>query len=1225
MSTDCQHNIDDLKLLRPGITQDLRYLAALDPANNPVDAHGVAQKIVFARELAEWIHYYNRENAVDGDWSAFFSQDVSVPLAIISIQDLDTYKKHIQSLFTILNTAGLTVNEYKSAIGELFSLVGSLAVQLDDLLQTLSEELDVKQILRTLIRQKLAGSFAQLKKQYQFGSTNNLVDIIVPELDILHQKSMSMENALMVTLSPDWNATVPVINLYGTGSTFDKLNFLANHQLFKNIFDDFLRAFARIVEAGKKTLELTLSKFDQHSPHYALFLSFIKLLEIAREQTNRITGRHLDFYYRDILQLKERDAKPSEVHVLAELTRQATTHEISKGTRFNAGKDALKKEAFYANTHSTVINQAKVTDRKTVYRHTPELQEFEAGVIHDGRIFASAIANSDDGIKPELTSPDHSWHPFFNKKYKHDPLVRIDMPMASIGFAIASHYLLLAEGKRTISITLNLSFIDLATELPLDAFTFYLTTEKEWLEIKQYECIRIDQHVTSYTLVLTLSGNDPAITPYVAKTHGYQLQTDLPVLMVRLRQERTTPYFYNTLASAVIASISLKVSVERMKTLAISNDFGPVDASKPFQPFGATPVKGQSLVIGSKEVFQKKLDSIKLHFKWQQRTRPYGADDKDRFYFPYVVDLAALVEPGFMTRMVLGPFEDQGRAIHVQSSFLNNSQWTGHGPGHTLYDPEYAITEPLENFIRDHPDSTENEFYATDARLGFMQLSLESGFGHNQYLNDLTVFLKKGGTNPGSVPVGPTLESLALDYTATQEIPLAPGDTYSKAAFFHLAPFGEPRQDPADPHLKTISLFPRFDFTRDDIPFESEAEFYIGIEGLLPPQTLSLLFQVVDGTAHPLVEKPDPHIQWSFLSHNHWINFRDNEIDDKTSGLLQSGIISFSVPRAASHQNTLLPANKYWIRAAVHNNSHAICRLIDVHAQAMHASFADEGNDPVFGAQPLAPGTISKLKFPNADVKKIEQPYSSFGGRIRESASAFYTRISERLRHKDRAVALWDYEHLILEQFPAIHRVKCLNHTEYEPSPTGVLIYKELAPGHVTITTIPAHRTRHSPMPLKPFTSLGLLKEIEAFIQKRVSCFVKLHVRNPLFEEVRVVANVRLKDGIDELFYIEKLQQAITRFLSPWAFSDEETPTFGGKIYKSSLINFVEEQSYVDYVTDFQVYVDIQGVQGTTDLNVVEGSTAVSALVSVPAEKHQLTVISPVDALGLHEKCMCTS
>ena len=111
---------------------------------------------------------------------------------------------------------------------------------------------------------------------------------------------------------------------------------------------------------------------------------------------------------------------------------------------------------------------------------------------------------------------------------------------------------------------------------------------------------------------------------------------------------------------------------------------------------------------------------------------------------------------------------------------------------------------------------------------------------------------------------------------------------------------------------------------------------------------------------------------------------------------------------------------------------------------------------------------------------------------------------------------------------------------------------------------------------------------------------------NPEFEEVCVSFNLFLFDGFDKTYYSNLLRQAITRFLSPWAFAEAGSPSFGGKIYKSVLINFIEEQPYVDYVTDFKLFQYRDDEIIRTDLSEVAGSRAVSILVSAPADKHEI-------------------
>jgi hypothetical protein len=145
------------------------------------------------------------------------------------------------------------------------------------------------------------------------------------------------------------------------------------------------------------------------------------------------------------------------------------------------------------------------------------------------------------------------------------------------------------------------------------------------------------------------------------------------------------------------------------------------------------------------------------------------------------------------------------------------------------------------------------------------------------------------------------------------------------------------------------------------------------------------------------------------------------------------------------------------------------------------------------------------------------------------------------------------------------------------------------------------------------------LSQIKAFVEKRLSCFTVLHVKNPKFEELRVEFNLRLNNGFDETYYPKLLTESITRYLSPWAFADGSSPSFGGKIYKSALINFIEEQPYVDYLTDFTLIRD--NIRVETDA--AEGSLAVSILVSEPANNHKIELIKKTSDSVSGKTCQC--
>ena len=106
---------------------------------------------------------------------------------------------------------------------------------------------------------------------------------------------------------------------------------------------------------------------------------------------------------------------------------------------------------------------------------------------------------------------------------------------------------------------------------------------------------------------------------------------------------------------------------------------------------------------------------------------------------------------------------------------------------------------------------------------------------------------------------------------------------------------------------------------------------------------------------------------------------------------------------------------------------------------------------------------------------------------------------------------------------------------------------------------------------LKPQTGKKELLEIQTYLSSYISPFITLFVENPVYEEILVECNVGFREGYDEGYYTKQLNEDIKRYLSPWAYEEGEDIVFGGKIYKSQILKFVEDQPYVDFVTDFIV------------------------------------------------------
>lgn len=1283
---DCSENKNPL--LRSGTSQLQRQLRGLEEDYVHIDEREYDNWIIFATQFARYIKYFGASDTEAGNWTPFFTEDVSAVLGSIAVQQVEIYRQDIKARINFIKDDDnrLATAALKRNLGELFSAVFTLAKALDGYLVKINvynnnsklsgnteQQLALPATLQSLIKSKLAPALRRLIGYYKAASSAPLNYIIPGSLDGWEILNMPVtESSTIINgggLSKDWwifPASVPqadrnwnkyvqdtaadnsiflspalpvtLVAIDGTDPDriFQRINHAANHNLFTGIFDQFLTGYTRIIQEAEKELLVTLEEWDSHPPHYALFLTFLKLFRFAQTHINTFTQLHLDYYYKEILQLFPKEAEPNQAHILVELAKQTDDYLLTKDTLFKAGKDSAGKEVLYGMDDDETFNKASVVSFKSVYiggtadNHKLTQEPGSATVINNGRIFASPVANSADGSGAELTTENKEWHPYVNKIYSEAKLVDIAMPNAEIGFALASHYLYLTEGKRKVSVKLVTDNNSVINGLDSNVNCF-LTTEKEWFQVPSVNISAgtlTEGGASCSEISFTLTGDDPAIVNYNAKVHGGTFNVALPIIKIVLKNEDTLACQYSSVRDIAITQAEIKVEIgspasgsynqEGIKQLLLSNDFGPLDAAKPFLPFGAQPKKDATLVIGNKEVFSKKNTSIKLNLEWAGLPDTAGE-----------IDFNA----------------DPPNAPNVKVNFLAGGAWTtqlvNNSPETATILIDLTATVPVfsplrvipANVIADYNESY--DLYGSSSKKGFLRFVLNGTFGHKEYAAALSVYLiNKANKVDDSLnpkpkePYSPMLQSVYLSYSAyvVNSVTSTSKNTFDARSvqFFHLYPFGEAEQhayiinknNPAQTSF-SIKLFPQFNHTNaGDETVKSIGEFYAGIEKLEAQQSVNILFQVLEGSADPLISKPDDHINWSYLSNNEWKDFSNQDVSDATEQLIQSGIIIFKLPANVTTENTILPSGYVWLRACVKEYATAVCALLNAHAQAAVVTFRPNNNADDFLDNALPAGSVARLKTPVSSVKKIEQPYSSFGGRVKETSQQYYVRVSERLRHKARAITIWDYEHLVLEAFPQIHKAKCLNHTKFAASKTtNAIEYNEVKPGYVTIITIPSLVNRNDVNPLKPYTNQSVLKQIKEYLQERISCHVQLEVANPQFEEVRLSFAMKLAEGFtDFTYYREKLQNEIVSYLTPWAYNDQLEVQFGGKMYKSSLINFIEERQYVDYITDVLMFHKISdAVAEGGNVEEVEASTARSILVSAQAKKHTITEITEDD------------
>ena len=1144
---------------RDGTSQQQRALAEIDPLHARIDDRQLKDLLSFLWKIAEYIDYYDLSNLKNGHWQNFIGVEQAVMLSLIAAKDTTPMKyAYLDHQSRISETVDRT------AYLPLFDLLYEHCLELKELYNNTNRILG-RELFLSQRNIRLLESFIENLLTLRKGYGGASYDTYIKQFETFI-KDMDLESAIPGNVNDLSDLTI------------DQLDAKMRNDLYE-LHQNLQKLFETVIGHAKRLLEGSLKRQGDYQPHIGLILTFLHLFKSYQDQLNGLTAKHLKYYYRDVLKIDYRDKIADKVFVIIQLAKQADTCKLEKGTAFKAGKDSEGKNLSYKAIEEFIANKTKVADLKSLYSYLDDIdgqgksQKIGQNGVFLKRVRAATKADSLDGKGKPLDEENPQFPPFGNDSVED---------YAELGFAFSSPVFRLKGGKRTITISALLedksdtgsaldelfvkpSFLD-------ELFEIYLTCEKGWEKLsdnaEKDRAIEVTQDANDdkrLNINLVLESNFPSVVDFSKKVHSDQFDEKWPVCKLVLKQTGNQSY-YELCHRLYLVSYKIMVEVEGLKDLVLQNDFGLQKPEKPIMIFGSEPMPDAAFYIGSQEVFAKKLDALSVKWDWVDYM-DYTA--LDNWYLNYTYSTSETIVPPFpkinisFKRLVDNEWYKflKDRNEQKNDIFVDVSPASKHdSPTFELSTTEMAEMSFDDTSIEDQAECITTEKnkikeidsfkkYSLGLQDGFIKINLIDNvflFGHKDYSKTLVT---NAGINPKSVnpPITPMIQNVELNYASSVD------NTSKEQAFFHLHPFGISKEkvnsDESNPTLELV-----YDISE-------EGYFYIGLQGLKPPQNISLLFQFVEGTGDFTVDMPEK-VQWRYLTKDGWKEFDERGVlKDGTRDFSGTGIVSLSIPADAASDSTLMPMKYHWLRASVTEHSRSVNMLASVQAQAMELVFDDQGNAADHYDSALPAKKIGKLLESMAKVKAVTQPFASFGGRPKEKDKTYFIRVSERLRHKDRAVTLWDYEHLVLERFPQIHKVKCLNHMSAN---------SEIAPGHVKVVVIPNLANLNAVNILQPAVSNILRDEIREFLEERCSTFVKLRVDNPRYEQLKVKADVTFHKGCDEGYYNKQLSDDIKNFLTPWEKNIEKIQ-FHEKLHSSVILNFIEERKYVDYISNFSV------------------------------------------------------
>lgn len=1227
-------------LIRDGASQQQRMAAvaenaALSAGYVKMDERSKADLLSLLYRYARFVLYYN-EQGLEGykantpltpqdDWQAFFRNNA--PFQYAFVQQFTA-----ADLENAYNTARDRQDKQFADNGHwpLLNSILAVAIQLNTWyvnLKDLEQETSLLRMLESLISKDLSKA---LQRLIAISNTFTVSDELPYTGEIAQLKAQAV-----------WGISSPLVQL-AKDTYLEKLAPYPRRQRrqtllqLDELFQLFFKGVAEVQAFALSGFEETLTGNNQeHAPYQGLLYAFLELFARIKDGANGlndITRLHLDFFYKEILQLKHRPHVPDHVHLVTTLAKQVNTFLLAKDTGLKAGKDAKGQEITFLVEDDVVVNKATVEQLRTLSKDA------------FSNLYAAPKANSADGLGTAFQNPaENSWPVLGAASWisKNNPAAGAQhFPFALSGFMLSSAVLLMKEGARTITVNITLQDLN-ADETELnsvlkDLLKIQYTSDKGWSTVSSAS---VSYSANKLTITISLLPDAPPVLPPDEKKLLVSYPVKAPILRVLFNQQKqyelkTRPW-YDLLSAAKVTAADISVTASGLKQVLMSNDDGPIDASKAFFPFGSIPKTEGSLYVGSDEAFRKRLTQMWLELEWEGL--PSNFYDHYRYYNPnpVITNTTFMVNAEKLDNGAWTPLTTPAQPMQLFSQDSNSKLLSRH----TLALNTAAL--PLPVVTQEAPLTT----YNSTSLYGFVRFKLNRHFYHQEYpailaaqtLNmskpelqyatkwgevqnevyrevpaapDRGLYQQASDTNnlavdadnkAGGITATPTEEELTALTDSTEAARTAAGNLFTKASnllgkvFFSGGNIGVPSQ-PYTPSIKSFSLsysadagmneivmlhqYPYEESNYKDVPvassslmpvFGDEGSLYLGVKDAVPGSNLSLLFQLAEFTADPDIPAAD--VRWQYLAGNEWKTLAKDidVISDTTQSLLVSGIVTIALPWDADLQHTILPSGYHWLKASAAGHTTAVCEAITVAAQGARAVFSNNNNDLERLATPLAPNTISALVVPQSAIKSIAQDFPSFGGRKEETDPQFYVRVSERLRHKGRAINIYDYERLVLDAFPAIYKVKCVPHTKICRSGDGTGTPLQ-SPGWVTLAVIPEIAGFAAGSRFRPKVSRILQKQVSDYLQIRTSGFARIQVINPDYQEVNFSGNIKFRAGRDKEFYKQQLISEVQSFLSPWILTGSQDIVFGSTIMMSSVLQFIEQRSYVEYVTEFKMF-----------------------------------------------------
>lgn len=441
---------------RAGSSQGNRFREALSSQYAPIDGKTLGDRLYFIGQYARLISHYevlkdqNQEDKAyqqTDNWSGFFENSLPFKLANFGKTSVADLENRFSELHKALgeNPSAHTLEALLNFIYDKIILPASALY---------GEVQRAGNTFATRLLGIIKSSYQEPFKQFIALYNASAVFLCIPKKNFVQ----FMQPPWQLKVQKEIYALDPCIQQVKKGKT---TGYLLAGEIAAGIFDQFLSGLAEIIEASPNYIQeglvpLEASLQQKHEPHLALLFTFLELFKHVQGNINELGKKHLDFFYKNVLRLLPKEAVPDKAHLVFEIAKHLENgYVLPEGLLLKDGKDAKNQDIQFGLDQELVIDKAQITDLRSLSLYP--IKENNDNAYIEGAYIAPD-AKSLDGKGGKFKEKGASWATL-SDKYSKQVLEGHELPeenpKARLGFVLSSPVLLLQEGKRKITISLD--------------------------------------------------------------------------------------------------------------------------------------------------------------------------------------------------------------------------------------------------------------------------------------------------------------------------------------------------------------------------------------------------------------------------------------------------------------------------------------------------------------------------------------------------------------------------------------------------------------------------------------------------------------------------------------------------------------------------------------------------------------------------------------------------